>query len=507
MGASQATGAGFWEASVSNAVTHVDESVARWRGHELFRGMDEGALRALMGAIEAVSFVDNERLIVQGERDEGTYLGKDGSIVAGARDDAMYLIEEGRVRVRIVDPDGTTRLERILDAPAVVGEMALVTNEARSATVEALGPVKALRAGRAPVMALVRRAPQAAAFLTRAVGRRLMEAGGIRKVGKYEVTGAIGSGSLCTVFEGLHPTLAQRVALKMLSHDLAMDPGFKKAFEYEAQLLASLRHDHIVRIIDTERAYGTHFIVMERMTGTDLQAVIERGTRLPHETVARLMAESLEALAHCHDKGLLHRDVKPGNIFLTDDGKAKLLDFNIAVATKSTAEGSGRVSGTPAYMAPEQCRGEPMDGRADLYALGITAYALVTGQQPYGGDTAVDMMRQQVATPMPDPRERVPDLPDYLVEFIARATKKKPEERFASCAAAAAFLRAAVDLPIVEKLALTSLAVSYHPSKEAFVTEALRKLYRELKGVPGVAVVYGHQAANVSSSAEAEPAK
>lgn len=492
---------------MSNADTRVDESVARWRGHELFRGMDVGALRALMAAIEPVSFLDNERLIVQGERDEGTSLGKGGATVAGARDDAMYLIETGRVRVRIVEPDGTTRLERILDAPAVVGEMALVTHEPRSATVEAVGPVTALRAGRAPVMALVRRAPQAAAFLTRAVGLRLMEAGGIRKVGKYEVTGAIGSGSLCTVFEGLHPTLSQRVALKMLSHDLAMDPGFKKAFEYEAQLLASLRHDHIVRVIDTERAYGTQFIVMERMTGTDLQAVIERGTRLPHATVARLMAESLEALAYCHDKGLLHRDVKPGNIFLTDDGKAKLLDFNIAVATQSTAEGSTRVSGTPAFMAPEQCRGEPMDGRADLYALGITAYALVTGQQPYGGDTAVDMMRQQVAAPMPDPRERVPDLPDYLVEFIARATKKQRESRFASCAVAAAFLRAAVEMPIVDKLALTSLAVSYHPSREALVTEALRKLYRELKGVPGVAVVYGHQAANLGAGAEVDDAE
>ncbi|MEZ4265880.1 MAG: protein kinase [Myxococcota bacterium] len=489
---------------MSKADARVDESVARWRGHELFRGMDEGALRALMAAIEPVSFVDNERLIVQGERDQGTYLGKDGVLVAGARDDAMFLIEEGRVRVRIVDSDGATRLERILDAPAVVGEMALVTNEPRSATVEAVGPVRALRAGRAPVMALVRKAPQAAAFLTRAVGRRLMEAGGIRKVGKYEVTGAIGSGSLCTVFEGLHPTLSQNVALKMLSHDLAMDPGFKKAFETEAQLLASLRHDHIVRIIDTERAYGTHFIVMERMTGTDLQAVIERGTRLPFETVARLMAESLEALAHCHQKGLLHRDVKPGNIFLTEDGKAKLLDFNIAVAVKQTEQGSGRVSGTPAYMAPEQCRGEPMDGRADLYALGITAYALVTGEQPYGGDTAVDMMRHHVATPMPDARERVPDLPDYLVEFIARATRKNREDRFASCAAAAAFLRTAVELPIVDKLALTSVAVSYHPSREAFVTDALRRLYKELKGVPGVAVIYGHQGAASSPDEDAK---
>jgi serine/threonine protein kinase len=98
----------------------------------------------------------------------------------------------------------------------------------------------------------------------------------------------------------------------MLSHDIALDPAFKKGFETEARLLASLRHDHIVRIIDTEKAYGTHFIVMERMAGTDLQAVIDRGTRLPFETVARLLAETLEALAHCHDKGLLHRDVKAG---------------------------------------------------------------------------------------------------------------------------------------------------------------------------------------------------
>jgi CRP-like cAMP-binding protein len=465
--------------------------------------MDEGALRALMAAMEPVEFIDNERIIVQGDREEGVaYREQDGRLVAGPRDDAMYLLEEGRVRVRIVDPDGATRLERMLDAPAVIGEMALVTQEPRSATVEAVGPVKALRAGRAPVMALVRRAPQAAAFLTRAVGRRLMEAGGIRRVGKYEVTGPIGTGSLCTVFEGLHPTLAQKVALKMLSHDIALDPAFKKGFETEARLLASLRHDHIVRIIDTEKAYGTHFIVMERMAGTDLQAVIDRGTRLPFETVARLLAETLEALAHCHDKGLLHRDVKPGNIFLTDDGKAKLLDFNIAVAAQSTEKRDGRVSGTPAFMAPEQCRGEALDGRADLYALGITAYALMVGEAPFSADNATDLMKAQVATALPDPRRSVPMMPDYLVEFVTRATAKKRDDRFESCAAAAAFLRTSVELPIVDKLALTTLAISYHPSRDAIVTEAVRGLYDALRGVTGVAVIYGHQGGTVSSDSD-----
>ncbi|MCB9730039.1 MAG: protein kinase [Deltaproteobacteria bacterium] len=474
---------------MGGADSRVDASVARWRGHELFRGMDDGALRALMAAMTPVTFEAGETLIVQG----------DPGAAAGGRDDAMYLIEEGRVRVRIVDPDGATRLERPLDAPAVVGEMALVTHEPRTATVEAATQVRALRAGRAPVMALLRRAPQAAAFLTRAVGRRLMEAGGIRQVGKYSVVGPIGSGSLCTVFEGVHPTLTQRVALKMLSHDLALDPGFKEAFEREARLLASLRHDHIVRVIDTERAYGTHFIVMERMSGTDLQDVIERGTRLEPEMVARLLAEAAEALAYCHSRDLLHRDVKPGNIFLTDDGKAKLLDFNIAVTLESTARGDGRVSGTPAFMAPEQCRGEVLDGRADLYALGITAYALVTGQAPFEADTNLDLMKHQVATPMPDPRKAVPGLPPYLAEFIARSTQKRREDRFASCAAAAAFLRTAVELPIVNKLALTTVAISYHPSRAGFVTAALRRLYTELRDEPGVAVIYGHQGGTVAS--------
>ena len=453
-----------------------DVTAVEWDQFELFRGMDTMVIRSLVDTMDPIEAEPGAVLIRQGD---------DG--------DAMFLLQEGTVGVRIEDKDGKVRFDGELEAPAVFGEMALVTRDPRTATVSARTPVRCLRVDKHTFARLVRKNPPAAAFLTRAVGKRLMDANGIRQVGKYEVAGHLGKGGLATVFEAMHPELGQPVALKMLWHHFVLRRGFAEAFKREARLIAGLRHPHIVRVIDTEKAYGTHFIVMERLSGRGLDELIEREEHLPWKVVRRILIEVLDALEYCHQKGLLHRDVKPSNIFLTEEGASKLLDFNIAVTTTAALEATGEAVGTPNFMAPEQVLGQPMDGRTDLYGLGITAYQIATGDVPFLADTLAELKEHQVATPLPDPRTLAPDVPEDLVHFILKATAKVPDDRFASCAEAADFLRRAVELPFVDRLELTSLAVSYHPSRRREVGRAMRRLYDELQGLAGVAVVYGHR--------------
>ena len=146
-------------------------------------------------------------------------------------------------------------------------------------------------------------------------------------------------------------------------------------------------------MLDTAQAYGTHFIVMEKLTGTMLEDIVAQGQRLPWGMIRRILREVCSALAYSHEHNLLHRDIKPSNVFLTEDRRVKLLDFGIATSTESSETGGGHLLGTPYYMAPEQIRGERLDGRADLYALGIMAYELSTLNVPFDADTLDDLLR------------------------------------------------------------------------------------------------------------------
>lgn len=463
-------------ASGQAAAQAVDAALERWARFDLFRGMDREILRLLLFAMRPVIYPPGAALIRQGER------GTD-----------MFLLDAGRVHVVIHEEDGSTRFETDVEAPALVGEMALVTHEPRNATVTASGEVRCLRVGQRAFRALVEDNPAAAAFLTRAVGRRLMDAHGIRRVGKYEVLGRLGKGGVATVFEGVHVDLQLRVALKMLAHDLVYKPGFAEPFRREARLIARLDHPGIVRVSDTEEAYGTHFIVMERVAGRTLDELIAQPTPVDFATARQILVEVASALHYSHERGVLHRDVKPTNIMVMTDGRAKLLDFSIAISVDRARPGGQIVYGTPHYMAPEQYLQQQLDGRVDLYALGIVAYELVTGRLPFEISTFRDFQKAHIETPMPDPRSLAPDVPADLVEFIARATRKRPVDRFASCGEAVSFLQQAGELPVVDSLDLTTLAISSHPSLRRDVETAVADLRGRLGRLPGVTLAVGHQ--------------
>ncbi len=446
----------------------ASDAYKEWRCLPVFRTMGPVALDELHEVLRPVHFADGQDILHQGD---------DGH--------EMFLLEQGSVRVHLQQPD-SAQFETVLHAPALFGEMSLVTQAPRTATVTAQGPAVCLALGQEDFAQVVAEDPAVAAFLTEAVGRRLLEADSIREVGKYRVTGRLGSGGAATVFEAIQPELGQPVALKMLSHSLALNEGFVERFRAEAKLVAGLRHDHVVQVLDTEHAWGTHFIVMERLTGNLVEDFVDAGTRLEWDTIRQILIEVCEALQFAHDRGMLHRDVKPSNVFFTADRRAKILDFGIAVEVGNRGDDHGQRLGTPYYMSPEQILGWELDGRADLYGTGVMAFELITHRLPFYGETVRELLGQHLKAPFPDARAYRRDVPEDLIDFIAHATAKHPDDRYASCGAAAQALRTAQERPLVQHFDLLGLAVSYHPSRRQVVERAVEELEQTLTGITGV---------------------
>lgn len=440
-----------------------------WTTLPVFQGLDDDAVARMHSLMEPVSFDDGAEILRQGERG-----------------DDLYVLSEGRIRVRAQTSMRDTLFERILKAPAVFGEMAVVTHEPRTATVLAEGPVRGYRLDAEAVNNLVTEQPRSAALLTSIVGRRLLEADTIATVGKYEVTGRLGSGAMATVFQAVQPDLGRTVALKMMSHALVKRPGFLEHFKREGQLVAQLDHDNIVRVHDTVEAYGTHFIVMEKLTGNSLDELVKDKVRLDWDSVRRILREILLALEYSHSRDLLHRDIKPSNVFLGANRRVKLLDFGIAVRQGASEVAGGRLMGTPYYMAPEQIRGRKLDGRTDLYATGILAYELVTHRVPFDAKTLQDLLDKHLKAPTPDPRRRVKDVPPDLVDFIRRSTAKRRQDRFSTCGEAASFLQLASERPMVERFDVAHVAIAFHPSRRSQVMAELSRLEATLEALDGV---------------------
>jgi len=442
----------------------------------VFHGTPLGALVRIEGALREEHFGPGDVILRE-----------------GAVGEAMYLLSEGTVRIEGPQGEGAEEsFEAELDAPSMFGEIALLTGEPRTASVVAKGPVRCHALRKTDFHTLLQSTPQAAHFLARLVADRLLESGAIRKVGQYEVLGALGSGAEATVFEGRQLKLDRPVALKMLSHALVHKPGFANRFGREARIIAQLDHEHIVKVYDAFEDWGTQFIVMEKLSGTLLEDIVtDKSRTLAWGAIRRILKEVCLGLAHSHAQGLLHRDVKPSNVFLTQDRRVKILDFGIALEEGDGEQDPNSLVGTPYYMAPERILGKSADGRSDLYSVGIMAYELVTGDVPFHADSFMDLLHLHVRAPVPNPRIKAKDAPPDLVEFIQKATAKKRVDRFSSCAEAADFLEIASELPVVRRMAMRTVAISYHPSREELVDEAIAELEAKLGDQPGVMLVSG----------------
>jgi len=254
--------------------------------------------------------------------------------------------------------------------------------------------------------------------------------------GRYEILDRISEGGMAEVFRARRLPEGDVVALKVLREQFASDAEFVERFEREAKAVAALTHPHMVRVYDSGRDGGVHYIAMEYVEGEDLKAYIRRAGRLVPARAREIAAQVCEALEYAHTHGIIHRDVKPQNILLTPTGQVKVTDFGIARAVSSaTITQTGTVLGSVQYLSPEQARGGVVDSSSDLYSLGVVLFEMATGQLPFAGDSPIAIALAHVNQPPLRPRALVPELPEALDGIIRLALAKSPSRRYASAGA------------------------------------------------------------------------
>ena len=269
--------------------------------------------------------------------------------------------------------------------------------------------------------------------------------------GRYRLRSLLGSGGMAQVYDGWDERLARPVAVKLLRADLAAQPDLRRRFALEARAAARLSHPNVVAVYDAGDDNGRTFIVMERLRGESLADCIRNGP-VDQMWLRRLAGEVLSALEAAHQAGVIHRDIKPGNILLGPDGRAKVADFGIARVVEEVEQhqaataltGAGLVVGTTAYLAPERAMGQPATPRSDLYSVGVVLYEALTGRKPFTGETPVAVAAAAVRRAAPDPSSLRPDADPQLVAVIGCAMDPDPERRYATSAHMAADLRGAL---------------------------------------------------------------
>jgi eukaryotic-like serine/threonine-protein kinase len=254
--------------------------------------------------------------------------------------------------------------------------------------------------------------------------------------GRYELGRVLGSGGMATVYLAGDRLLDRQVAVKVLDASCALDPLTVERFRAEACTAASLSHPNVVAVFDSGSDAGTHYLVMEYVPGQTLAQLLRRQGPLPPWWAAELTSQVCAALAAAHALGVVHRDVKPGNLLLGGDGRVKVADFGIATeAAAPAAPDDGKVLGTAAYVSPEQAQGEPVDARSDVYALGCVLYELLTGVPPFGSaasSSPVAVAVRQVGEPPEPPSRRNPCIPAAMDAVVLTAMAKQPDRRYQS---------------------------------------------------------------------------
>jgi serine/threonine-protein kinase len=253
----------------------------------------------------------------------------------------------------------------------------------------------------------------------------------MKQIGRYEIRKESGRGGMSTVYEAFDPHFRRAVAVKVMTRELLDDPKLVARFEREAQTIATLEHPAIVPVYDFGEDERRPFLVMRLMTGGTLADRLKGGPLSVSET-AKILNRIGSALERAHQQGVIHRDLKPSNIMFDQYGDAFLADFGIARLTEGAVTLTGEnVIGTPAYMSPEQIHGDQtIDGRSDIYALGVICFEMLTGQRPFQEKSPAKLMMQHIIDPVPDIREVRPDLPVGVEAIMARSMAKSPEERY-----------------------------------------------------------------------------
>jgi serine/threonine-protein kinase len=264
--------------------------------------------------------------------------------------------------------------------------------------------------------------------------------------GRYQIVELLGQGGMSAVYKANDPNLRRVVAVKLIHSHLSSDPKFVMRFEEEAAAVAQLRHPNIIQVYDFSNDDDTYYIVFEFVPGESLQQRLERlndaGRSMPVDEAIKITASIADALDYAHERGLIHRDIKPANVMLNVLGEAILMDFGIVkIVGGDTHTATGAVMGTARYMSPEQIKGQRVDARTDIYALGTALFEMLGGRPPFEADSAMTLMMMHVNDPVPDVRQLRPEVPVQVVSVINKALAKDRDARFATAGQMAAALR------------------------------------------------------------------
>ncbi|MGH2442474.1 MAG: protein kinase domain-containing protein [Chloroflexota bacterium] len=274
--------------------------------------------------------------------------------------------------------------------------------------------------------------------------------------GRYRLIAPLGEGGMAAVYRARDLRLNREIAVKILNEELTRDPEFLARFQREAQFVASLSHPNIVPVYDVGEEQGSHFIVMEYIRGRTLKDALEANGPMPAERAVRVMEQVLSALGYAHQKGLVHRDVKPHNILLTPDGTAQLTDFGIAHLIGGSSTRTAAVLGSAHYLSPEQARGGEATVASDIYGCGVVLYELLAGKPPFDGTNALAIAHQHVHSG-PPPLPLTAGASPHLSDTVMRALAKEPADRFAGTEAFTGALRESLSSTDLEATSIAAL--------------------------------------------------
>jgi serine/threonine-protein kinase len=297
----------------------------------------------------------------------------------------------------------------------------------------------------------------------------------IRKIGPYRLLGELGRGGMAIVYRGIHETLQREVAIKELTAESMRDREAQSRFRREALALAAFRHQNIVTLYDLVEKNDALYMIMEFVDGPTLQQLLKEGP-LPPEVVAIIGARVASALDQAHFSRIIHRDIKPANVMLTKSGEVKLMDFGIAKDEGMEAlTKEGIAIGTPSYMSPEQVTGSPLDGRTDMFSLGVVMYECLTGARPFLGSTAGEVFARIRDGKYKPIDKLVPHVPPQLEAVVKRCMKVKLDQRYLD----AAELRRDLELHLAQRISIShqALVVAFLRHRNKITeTEALARL-------------------------------
>src|SRR5947209_3728264 len=254
----------------------------------------------------------------------------------------------------------------------------------------------------------------------------------LQKIGKYDITEVLGEGGMGIVYKAVDPGIGRPVAIKMMTGNFADNPDLLKRFQREAQSAGTLQHRNIVIIYELGTENGHPYMAMEYLSGESLEHIVSNRKRMSLVEKTEIMIQILNGLQYAHEHGIVHRDIKPGNIMVLKDGTVKIVDFGIARISDNSMTKTGQIVGTINYMSPEQFNGHVVDGRSDIFSAGVLFYEFLTGILPFDGAETPSVILKILNEPAPPLKEHIKEFPQELEDIVKKSLAKDREERYAS---------------------------------------------------------------------------